>query len=52
MGTGKGKYYIAIDGGDIVEMKSEMEIRGKIVSPDGKETDTAITRYYELKLKK
>jgi hypothetical protein len=51
-GKGKGKYYIALDGGYIVEGKSEFEIKGKVVSVDGKETDTAITRYYETKLKK
>lgn len=51
-GKGKGKYYIAIDGGYIVEGKSEFEVKGKVVSADGKETDTAITRYYETQLKK
>jgi hypothetical protein len=51
-GKGKGKYYIAIDGGYIVQGTSEFEIKGKVVSNDGKETDTAITRYYETKLKK
>lgn len=51
-GKGKGKYYIAIDGGYMVQGKSEFEIKGKVVSADGEETDTAITRYYETKLKK
>ncbi|HUV36794.1 MAG TPA: hypothetical protein VMX58_07640 [Patescibacteria group bacterium] len=51
-GEGSGRYYIAIEGGYIVEGKSEFELKGKVVSDDGKETDTAITRYYETKLKK
>lgn len=51
-GAGEGKYLIAIDGGFVIEGKSEFEIKGKVVSADGKETDTAITRYYETKLKK
>jgi hypothetical protein len=51
-GEGKGKYYIAIDGGYIVEMKTEFEIKGKVVAPDGNESDTAITRYSEIKFKK
>jgi hypothetical protein len=52
VGRGKGIYYIAIEGGYIVESKSKLEIKGTVVSGDGKETDTAITRYYETKLKK
>ncbi len=51
-GEGKGKYYIAIDGGYIVEMSSDFEIKGTVISPDGEESETAITQYYEAKLKK
>ena len=49
---GKGKYCIAVDGGYVVEGKSEFELKGTVVSDDGSETDTAVTRYYETKLKK
>lgn len=51
-GEGEGKYYLAIDGGYIVEMNSDFEIKGKVVSPAGEESETAITQYYEAKLKK
>lgn len=51
-GEGKSKYYVAVDGGYIVEMKTEFEIKGKVTSPDGEESDSAITQYFEAKLKK
>lgn len=51
-GEGEGKYYLAIDGGYIVEMNSDFEIKGTVVSPGGEETETAVTQYYEAKLKK
>jgi hypothetical protein len=51
-GKQKGKYYIAIDGGYIVEMKAELEVKGKVPSPNGKEIDHAETNHFEMKLKK
>lgn len=50
---GKSKYYIAIDGGYIVETKQTFEMKGKVVAEGtGEGTDTAMTRTYETKLKK
>jgi hypothetical protein len=50
---GKSKYYIAIDGGYIVETKQTFEMKGKVVAEGtGDETDAAMTRTYETKLKK
>jgi hypothetical protein len=51
----KGKMHIAIDGGFIVEGKGSSDMKGKIVNEDApgdKETDTAVTQSYKIKLKK
>jgi hypothetical protein len=51
-GEGKAEYNIAIDGGYIVEMKQEFEMKGKITNAEGEENETAIVQSYEMKLKK
>jgi hypothetical protein len=56
-GKGEVKTKIAIDGGYVIECKRKMDVKGKTVGKDpitGKESEskTAITQYFECKLKK
>ncbi|MCK4235475.1 MAG: hypothetical protein KAX38_00050 [Candidatus Krumholzibacteria bacterium] len=56
-GKGKGKAYVAIEGGYVVEGKTTVDIKGKMVKRDPltggeKETDMAMSQYLEIKLKK